>query len=132
VARALVLNGVILGAVVLAVVFGSGGRPTAIAFDPATWRCDGSERTWIATIPAKHTDLRIDWRTGGPVGDARATVSTTRLALEPFLTSEGSMRVFTDETGAPECGLAPGTYTMTIRDAASGALVASGDVALEP
>jgi hypothetical protein len=42
------------------------------------------------------------------------------------------MRVFTDEAGAPECGLAPGTYTMTIRDAASGALVASGDVALEP
>ena len=132
VARALVLNGLLLGAVVLAVVLGSGGGPTAIAFDPAVWRCDGSERAWIATIPAKHTDLRIDWRTGGPVGDVHATEDVTRLALEPYITGDGSVRAFTDEMDAPECGLAPGSYTMTIRDAASGALVASGDVTLEP
>ena len=132
VARALVLNGVILGAVVLAVVLGSEGGPTSVVFDPAAWRCDGSERAWIATIPARHTDLRIDWRTGGPVGDVRATESVTRLALEPYITGDGSMRVFTDEMDAPECGLEPGIYTMTVRDAASGALVASGDVTLEP
>lgn len=130
--RALILNGVILGAVLLAVIFGRGGGPTAIAFEPPTWRCDGLERTWVATIPAAHSDLRIDWRIGGPVGDARATETITRLALEPYLTSDGSFHVFTSDPDAPECGLDPGPYTMTIRDASSGALVASGDVTLEP
>jgi hypothetical protein len=114
------------------VVFAGNGGPTAITFDPASWRCDGTERAWLASIPAKHADLRLDWRTGGPVGDVRATATTTRLALEPYLTADGSFRVFTSETDAPECSLAPGPYTMTIRDAVSGALVAAGDVVLGP
>jgi hypothetical protein len=132
VARALILNGVILGAVALAVVFGSGGGPAAIAFDPVPWRCDGSARGWTTTIPAAHPDLQIDWRTGGPVGDVRGTESVTRTSLEPYLAGDGSFHVVTRDRDSPECSLDPGTYTMTIRDAASGALVASGDVELQP
>jgi hypothetical protein len=128
VARALILNGVIVGAVILAVVLGGNGGPGVIRFEPATWRCDGTERAWIATIPARATDLRIEWRTGGPVGDVRASVDTPRAALEPFATADGSFRVTTSEPTAPECGLVPGTWTLAVRDASDNALLASGDV----
>jgi hypothetical protein len=130
VARALILNGVIVAAVILAVVLGGNGGPGVIRFEPATWRCDGSERAWIAAIPAQAADLRIEWRTGGPVGDVRASADTPRAALERFATADGSFRVTTSEPTAPECALTPGTWTLAIRDASDNALLASGDVVL--
>jgi hypothetical protein len=130
VARALILNGVIVVAVVLAVVLGGNGGPGIVRFEPATWRCDGTERAWIATIPARATDLRIEWRTGGPVGEVRASTGTPREALERYATADGSFRVTTSESTAPECALAPGTWTLAIRDASDNALLASGDVVL--
>jgi len=42
--RALLLNGIILGAVLLAVLFSSNGRPGTITFQPTAWRSDGTER----------------------------------------------------------------------------------------
>ena len=40
--RALILNGIILVAVLAAVVFSSNGGPGTITFQPAAWRCDGT------------------------------------------------------------------------------------------
>lgn len=130
VARALILNGVIVVAVILAVILGGNGGPGVIRFEPATWRCDGTERAWIATLPASATELRIEWRTGGPVGEIRASANTERSALERFATADGSFHVTTSEPTAPECSLAPGTWTLAIRDASDNALLASGDVVL--
>jgi hypothetical protein len=130
--RALVLNGIILGAVLLAVAFSSNGRPGTIAFQPAEWRCDGTERAWTAPIPAQASEVRIEWRDGGPEGEVRASSTTTRAALEPYLTLDGSFRVTTTDTTAPECGLDAGEYTMTVRDALSNGLLASGTVVLAP
>ncbi len=130
--RALILNGIILGAVLAAVVFGSNGGPGAITFQPAAWRCDGSERVWTAPIPARAPEIRIEWRVGGPEGEVRASSTTTRATLEPYLTPDGTFRVTTTDTTAPECGLEPGDYTMTLRDADSNALLASGTVELAP
>ena len=68
-ARALALNGLILAAVLVAFLLGrSNGGPTTIAFEPRSWRCDGSERTWVATIPASAPEVRLDWLAGGPAG----------------------------------------------------------------
>jgi hypothetical protein len=131
--RALVLNGIIVGAVLLALVLGRvGGGPTTIAFEPGLWRCDGTERAWIAAIPAKATVVRLDWLTGGPAGEVHATSTTARATLEPYLQPDGTFRVATTATAAPECALAPGSYTLAIRDAASNALIASGIVELAP
>ena len=134
--RALVLNGIIVVAVIVAVFLGTrDGGPATVTFEPATWRCDGTQRAWIATLPAKATDLRLDWSDGGPTGDVRATSTTTLAALATYRTPDGSFRVTTSSTdaaGAPECGLQPGTYTLAIRDATSGVLVASGQVDLGP
>ncbi len=130
VARALILNGVILVAVILAVVLGGNGGPGVIGFEPSIWRCNGSERTWTAMIPARSTDLLVEWRTNGPVGELRATTETSRQALERFAMADGSFRVTTSEPGAPECGLTPGTWTLAIRDASDNALLAAGDVVL--
>jgi hypothetical protein len=130
--RALVLNGIILGAVLLAVVFSSNGRPGTITFQPSAWRCDGTERAWTAPIPAQASEVRIEWRDGGPEGEVRASSTTTRAALEAYLTPDGTFRVTTTETTAPECGLDAGEYTMTLRDALSNGLLASGTVVLAP
>jgi hypothetical protein len=133
VGRALILNGVLVGAVLLALLLGrSGGGPTTIAFEPALWACDGSERAWIAAVPASAPDVRLDWLTGGPVGQVHASSTTSRSALEPYGQPDGRFRVVTTTTDAPECDLGPGTYTLTIRDAASNALLASGTVELAP
>jgi hypothetical protein len=43
---------------------------------------------------------------------------------------DGSFRVSTADPMAPECSLAPGTWTLAIRDASDNALLASGDVVL--
>jgi hypothetical protein len=129
--RALALNGVIVGAVVLAIALGRGnGGPSTIAFEPATWRCDGSDRAWIATLPASAFDVRLDWMTGGPAGDVRATSTVALVALETSRQPDGRYRVVTTSQDAPECGLEAGPYTMAIRDAASNALLASGSVDL--
>lgn len=131
--RALILNGIILVAVVAAVVLGSGGgSPGAVRFEPAAWRCDGTERAWISQLPARSPDLRIEWLTGGPAGVAQASSTITRLELEPYRQADGAFRVSTSATDGPECGLPPGLYTMAIRDATSNALLASGDVELAP
>jgi hypothetical protein len=130
VARALILNGLILGAVLIAVVFGRGGGPTKIVFEPSAWRCDGTERAWVATIPAKALGVKIEWRTGGPEGEIRATTTTPRSALDRYLAADGAFRVGTTSQDAPECALDPGRYTLALRDAASNALLASGDVEL--
>lgn len=131
IARALALNGIILGAVLVAFLLGRGDDgPTSIAFEPTLWRCDGSGRTWVAAIPAKAPDVRLDWLTGGPAGQVRASAITSRAALEPYRQADGAFRVTTTESDAPECALDPGTYTLTIRDAASNALLASGTVEL--
>ncbi len=135
IARALALNGIILGAVLVAFLLGRGGDgPTTIAFEPTLWRCDGSGRTWVAAIPAKAPDVRLDWLTGGPVGQVLASSTTSRAALEPYRQVDGTFRVTATESDAPECGLDPGSYTLTIRDAASNVLIASGivDLAAEP
>jgi hypothetical protein len=130
--RALVLNGIILGAVLVAVVFSSNGGPGTITFDPVAWRCDGTERAWTAPIPARALEIRIEWRAGGPEGELRASSTTTRDALETFRSPDGTFHVTTTETTAPECGLDAGEYTMALRDAASNALLASGTVELAP
>jgi hypothetical protein len=130
--RALILNGIILVAVLAAVVFSSNGGPGTITFDPVAWRCDGTERAWTAPVPARALEIRIEWRDGGPEGELRASSTTTRAALEPYGTPEGTFHVTTTETTAPECGLETGEYTMALRDAASNALLASGTVALVP
>ena len=130
--RALILNGIVLGAVLVAVVFGSNGGPGTVTFQPAAWRCDGTERAWTAPIPARALEIRIEWRDGGPEGELRASSTTTRAALEPYGTPDGTFRVTTTETTAPECGLEAGDYTMALRDAASNALLASGTVELAP
>ena len=131
--RALALNGIILGAVVVALLLGrSGGGPTTITFEPTTWRCDGSARTWIAAIPESAEDVRLDWMTGGPVGSVRATSTVATLALEPYRQTDGTYRVTTTATDAPECGLDSGPYTLAIRNSASNVLLASGNVELGP
>ncbi len=130
VTRALILNGLILGAVLIAVAFGRGGGPMKIVFEPSAWRCDGTERVWIATVPAKALDVRIEWRAGGPEGEIRATTTMPRSALERYLAADGAFHVTTTAQDAPECALDPGRYTLAIRDAASNALLASGDVDL--
>jgi hypothetical protein len=133
VVRALALNGIVLGAVVVALVLGrSGGGPTTITFEPTSWRCDGSARTWIAAIPESAEDVRLDWMTGGPVGSVRATSTIATLALDLYRQTDGTYRVTTTATDSPECGLDPGPYTLAIRDAASNALLASGNVELVP
>ncbi|HEX6945026.1 MAG TPA: hypothetical protein VF196_02465, partial [Casimicrobiaceae bacterium] len=103
--RALVLNGIILAAVVLAVMLGGGGGPGAIRFEPGVWRCDGTERAWIAAIPAGALALRIEWLTGGPAGTVQASSATTRVELEAYRQADGAFRVTTTATDAPECGL---------------------------
>jgi hypothetical protein len=129
--RALALNGIILGAVLVAFLLGRGGEgPGTIAVEPGLWRCDGSPRTWVAGIPAQATEVRLDWLTGGPAGQVHASSTTTRVALEPYREADGSFRVTATGSDAPECGLDPGAYTLTIRDAASNALLASGTVEL--
>lgn len=131
--RALALNGIILGTVAVALLLGRGGDgPTAITFAPGLWRCDGTERSWTAAIPAKAPDIRLDWLTGGPAGEVHASATTTRTVLEPYRQPDGTFRVVTTSTDAPECGLDPGPYTLAIRDAASNALLASGTVELAP
>jgi hypothetical protein len=130
--RALILNGIILGAVIVALVFGSHGGPGTVTFQPAAWRCDGTERAWTAPIPARATEVRVEWRDGGSEGEVRASATTTRAALEPYLTPDGTFHVTTTDTTAPECTLDAGEYTMTLRDAASNALLASGTVELAP
>ena len=82
--RALILNGIVLGAVLAAVVFGSNGGPGTVTFQPAAWRCDGTERAWTAPVPARALEIRIEWRDGGPEGELRASSTTTRAALEPY------------------------------------------------
>jgi hypothetical protein len=126
--RALALNGVVIAAVLAAVLLGSNGGPGTIRFEPAAWRCDGTERAWIAAIPARAPDLRVEWLTGGPAGTVLASSTTTLAQLEPYRQADGSYRVTTTATDAPECSLRPGVVTMAIRDAANGALLASGDV----
>ena len=130
--RALILNGIILGAVLAAVVFSSNGGPGTITFQPAAWRCDGSDRTWTAPIPARALEIRIEWRDGGPEGELRTSSTITRAVLEPYLTPDGSVHVTTTDVTTPECALAAGDYTMALRDAASNALLASGNVELVP
>jgi hypothetical protein len=130
--RALILNGIIVAAVVLAVVFSGNGGPGMILFEPATWRCDGTERTWAARLADAAPDLRIEWLAGGPAGTVLASSTTTRAELEPYLQADGTLRVTTTAVDAPECGLGPGTYTMAVRDAAGNALLAAGDVELAP
>jgi hypothetical protein len=130
--RALILNGIILVAVLAAVAFSSNGGPGGITFQPAAWRCDGTERAWTAPIPARAPEIRIEWRVGGPEGAVRASSTTTRATLEPYLTPDGAFRVTTTDATAPECALDAGRYTMAVRDAASNALLASGDVELAP
>ena len=130
--RALILNGIILVAVLAAVAFSSNGGPGSITFQPAAWRCDGTERAWTAPIPARAPEIRIEWRVGGPEGAVRASSTTTRATLEPYLTPDGTFRVTTTDATAPECALDAGRYTMAVRDAASNALLASGDVELTP
>jgi len=130
--RALILNGIILGAVLAAVVFSSNGGPGAITFQPAAWRCDGTERAWTAAVPARALEIRIEWRDGGPEGELRASSTTTRAALEPYATPDGTFRVTTTDATAPECALEAGDYTMALRDVASNVLLASGNVELAP
>jgi len=131
--RALALNGIIIGTVLVALLLGRGGDgPTTIEFAPGLWRCDGTERSWTAAIPAEALDIRLDWMTGGPAGEVRASSMTNRNVLEPYRQPDGTFRVVTAAADAPECGLAPGTYTLAIRDAASNALLASGTVELAP
>ncbi len=130
--RALILNGIILVAVLVAVVFGSNGGPASITFQPTPWRCDGTERSWTAPVPARALEIRIEWRDGGPEGELRASSTTARAALEPYANPDGTFRVATTDTAAPECGLDAGGYTMALRDAASNALLASGTVELAP
>jgi hypothetical protein len=132
-ARALALNGIILAAVLVAFLLGrSNGAPTSIAFEPRSWRCDGSERTWVATIPASALDVRLDWLAGGPAGQVLASSTAERVALEPYRQPDGTFRVTRTEPDAPECSLDPGEYTLTIRDAVSNVLIASGVVQLAP
>jgi hypothetical protein len=128
--RALVLNGVVVGAVLLAVALGANGGPASISFEPATWRCDGTPRVWAASIPERATELRVEWRLGGPEGELVGSTTTTRLALEAFAGADGTLRVPASGSTQPECALAPGTYTMAIRDVAGNALLATGDVVL--
>lgn len=130
--RALILNGIILGAVLAAVVFSSNGGPGTITFQPAAWRCDGTERAWTAPIPARALEVRIEWRAGGPEGELLASSTTSRAALEPYAAPDGTFHVTTTDTTAPECGLDAGEYTMVLRDAASNALLAAGTVELVP
>ncbi len=130
--RALILNGIVLGAVLIAVMFSRDAGPGTIAFVPASWRCDGTERAWTAAIPAAHESLAIEWRSGGPEGGIRTRFATTRTALETYRQPDGTFRVAATETDAPECSLPPDRYTMVVRDAVSNALVASGDVELAP
>ena len=59
-----------------------------------------------------------------------ASTTTTRAALEPYRQADGTFRVSSSGQDAPECGLDPGSYTLTIRDAASNALIASGSIEL--
>jgi hypothetical protein len=130
--RALILNGIIVAAVVLAVLLGGNGGPGAVRFEPAAWRCDGTERAWIAQVPATAQDLRIEWLTGGPAGEVRTSSTVPRVELEAYRQADAAFRVTSTATDDPACGLVPGVYTMAVRDAANGALLASGDVELLP
>ncbi len=131
--RALVLNGIVIGAVILVFLLGRrDGGPTTVTFVPGLWRCDGTERAWIASVPASAIDVRLDWMTGGPAGEVHATSTTSRIALEAYRQADGTFRVSSTDTDAPECGLDAGTYTLAIRDAASNALLASGTVEMAP
>jgi hypothetical protein len=129
--RALILNGIVIGAVVGIVLLSRSpaGSPV-ITFEPLTWRCDGTERAWLADIPASHPNLLVEWRSGGPDGTVRDISSTTRLALEAFQTPGGPFRVTTTSRTSPECGLPAGTYALVLRDLDLGVVVASGDVAI--
>lgn len=128
--RALILNGIILSTVVVAVLFSRNEGPGAIVFEPGRWLCDGSERAWVAAIPATHEDLLIEWRSGGPEGALRTGSTASRTALEAYRQADGAFRVTTTETAEPECRLPPDRYTLVLRDATSNVLVATGDVEL--
>jgi hypothetical protein len=129
--RALILNGILVGAVVGLVLVGRSPTGSAmITFEPGTWRCDGTERAWVADIPGSHANLLVEWRSGGPDGAVRSVSSTTRLALEPFQVPGDPFRVTTSSRTGPECGLPPGTYTLVLRDLDLGVVVASGNVTL--
>ncbi len=129
--RALILNGIVIGVVVIAVLFSGSGGPGPIGFEPSRWRCDGTERVWTASIPAEHEDVVIEWRSGGPEGLLRTGTTTSRTRLEAYRQPDGTFRVTTNDPAAPECSLPPDRYTMVVRDAGSNALVALGDVELE-
>jgi hypothetical protein len=129
-----VLSGVLIIAVIIAVLVGHGRQagPGTITVEPATWRCDGSERAWIAAIPASDPDLVVELRTGGVDGWVVVATPVARDSLEPYRQADGTFRVVSADAAAPECAQPAGRYGLVLRDVATGGTVASGDVSLEP
>ena len=132
--RTAILGAVLLGAVAVAVALGSGQQagPGSVTAEPATWRCDGSERAWTAAIPATAPELVIELHEGGAEGRVVVITPTSRDALATYRQPDGTYRVASTDPGAPECGMPPGRYMLVIRDTGSGETVASGAVTLEP
>lgn len=130
------MGGILLGGVAIAIVI---GRPPAsadlapISFQPATWTCDGSERSWIATLPPEVPDLVLQLRSGSATGPVALEWTTSRAALEPSRQLDGSYRVTSKDVDAPECGLAAGHYALVVLDAADPKrMVAGGELELQP
>ena len=128
------LVAVMLIAVVVAVVIGGGQvpGPGVITFEPATWRCDGSERTWSAAIPAAASELVLELRTGGSDGRVVVATPVSRDSLAPYRQEDGTYLVASKDVAAPECAQPPGRYWLVIRDAGTASVVASGELSLEP
>lgn len=134
--RTLILGGILLAGVAIAIVVGRRPSPVDVApitFQPATWTCDGSERSWIATLPPEVPDLVLQLRSGSATGPVALEWTTSRAALEPSRQLDGSYRVTSKDADAPECGLAAGHYALVVLDAADPKrMVAGGELELQP
>lgn len=132
--RMAALGGVLLVAVIVAEVVGGGSKagPGTITVEPPTWRCDGSERAWTATIPASAPELVVELRSGGADGPVVVATPVARDSLEPYRRADGTYRVASKDPGAPECEQPAGRYALVLRDVSTGGTVASGGLTLEP
>jgi hypothetical protein len=131
--RSVALGAVLLISVFVAVLVGGGKAqgPGAVTFEPTAWRCDGSERTWTATLPASAPELVLELRDGGTGGRVVVATPTSRDLLAPWRQADGTFRVSSTDPAAPECAQPAGRYGLVIRDTGTGSVVASGEVSIE-
>jgi hypothetical protein len=129
-------NGVLLitiGVVIIAIVGAIWFLNTSpsIAFSPNTIRCDGTQRVMTMRIPTDIATITVEMRRDSANGALVESDSQPVSAFSSYETSPGNYRIETTTYDAWECRQSPGRYTMVMRDAATGRVLASGDFSID-